>query len=64
MEFIFILLVGAFIALLYVLPSLIVIALFVWIVGKINSNKTEYLEDIDDVCYLCGDNEEWCKHVP
>ena len=69
MDIIFLLLLVFFFVLLYVLPSLIIIGVFIltfnWIYVKVkNIGDPNDIEDYNSTCYICGDNEEWCKHAP
>ena len=70
MDIVFLLLLIFFFALLYVVPTIILIGVFAliikWIISKFKDVGEPY--DLDDDynsnCYICGDNEEWCKHAP
>ena len=72
MDVIFLLLLIFFFVLLYVVPAIILIgvsALVIkWIISKFSKhgepNDFEDHDDYNDTCYICGDNEDWCKHAP
>lgn len=69
MDIIFLLLLVFFFVLLYVLPSIIIIGVFIltfnWIYVKVKHiGDPNDIEDYNSTCYICGDNEEWCKHAP
>jgi hypothetical protein len=69
MEAIFLLLLIFFFVLLYVIPSIILIGVFSIVIKWTISKFKDYGEPHDDyddheVCHICGDNEDWCKHAP
>lgn len=68
MDVIFILLLIFFTVLLYVVPSIILIGVFAliikWIVAKFKDVGEPNDEDYNTTCFICGDNEDWCKHAP
>ncbi len=69
MDIMFLFLMIFFFVLLYVVPALILIGVSAivirWIVGKFKTHgDPNDLEDYNSTCYICGDNEDWCKHAP
>jgi hypothetical protein len=69
MDILFILLLIFFVTVLYVLPAIILIGVFALIINFIMSKFKDIgephdLDDDDPRCFICGDTEEWCKHVP
>jgi hypothetical protein len=69
MDVIFVLLLLFFFVVLYVVPTVIVIGLLAlsiqWIMSKFRDVGDPHdLDDDNPRCFICGDTEEWCKHVP
>ena len=69
MEFIFILLLIFFFVLLYVVPVLAAIVVIGFVIKWISNKFSEHGEPNDDYpaqweCEVCGDSEDWHKHVP
>ncbi len=62
MEFVFVLLLAFFFIVIYVLPVALVVFAILWAINSV-SNKNESLVD-EDICPVCQDTRDWCRHDP
>jgi hypothetical protein len=69
MEIIFLLLLLFTFVILYVIPAIVIIGVSALVIKWIISKFSTYGEPNDDddynhTCYICGDNDDWCRHAP
>ena len=68
MDILFVILVLAFTALAYIIPTLIILGIILmlvsWIVDK-NADPYDLSDDVGDYyCPICKDTTDWCSHGP